>query len=142
MCVCSTIKNSEDEKALLGQETIVEYVANRLGYTTDVTRYILHKHESVFKVRVTKIKDILDYLFNEAGYTSHHVAQNPRILCHSLRTTKQRLCELKAHGCIPTSLVVVCRSTNEYQKFLNTWIDVRKKLSAKNVDSSSDSDSD
>lgn len=101
----------------------------------------MRKHESVFKVRVTKIKDILDYLLNEAGYTPHDIAQNPRILCHSLQTTKQRLIELKTHGCIPTSLVVVCRSSNEYQKFLNTWIDVRKKLSSKN-DSSSDSDED
>lgn len=55
----------------------------------------------------------------------------PRILCHSLETTKKRLDELKSLGCIPTSLVVVCRSKKEYQVFLDDWISIRNKMKNK-----------
>lgn len=125
---------------------IVEYIAGRIGYDVATTKFILAKHPSVYNVRVTKvcrpvsfncrcinltifqIKEIMDYILNETEFTSHDIAKVPRILCHSLETTRQRLDELKSHGCHPTTLVIVCKSINEYQKFLNQWLSVRKKL--------------
>ena len=122
-----------NEKKLLGEETVVEYVANRLKFDTVTTHHILQKHPAVFKVRVTKIKEILDYLIHEAKFTNSEIASNIRILCHSLKTTKQRIFELASHGCRPSSLVIVCKSSNEYQKFLNNWLLVRQNLMNNNV---------
>ena len=76
-------------------------------------------------MRVTKIKEVLDYLLEEEKYDPSDVAKVPRILSHSLETTKNRLNELKYYGCRPTTLVIVCRSRNEYNKFLENWITIR-----------------
>lgn len=70
-----------------------------------------------------QIKEVLDYLLLESGYTANDVAQTPRILCHSLQTTRHRLEELRSLGCKPSSLVIVCRSANEYRKFIEAWTD-------------------
>lgn len=107
---------------VLGDKTsVAEYLGERLGFTAEEAQAIMNKHPQVNVVRVTKIKEVLDYLLNEAEFSRYEVAQVPRILCHSLETTKRRLEELKQYGCRPSSLVIVCRSKREYDKFLNKW---------------------
>lgn len=64
---------------------------------------------------------MVDYLLNEAKFSRYEIAQVPRILCHSLKTTKQRIEELASLGCRPSSLVILCRSRREYEKFLQQW---------------------
>ena len=117
-----SLQISLDELEVLGDKTsVAEYVGERLGFTADEAQAIMNKHPQVNTVRVTKIKEVLDYLLNEANFTRYEIAQVPRVLCHSLETTKQRLEELKQYGCRPSSLVIVCRSKREYEKFLNKW---------------------
>lgn len=118
-----SLKLSLDELKVLGEfSSVVEYLAHRLGFSTSEAKAIMDKHPQVHTVRVTKIKEVLDYLLDEAQFTRFEVAQNPRILCHSLKTTKERMEELKSHGCRPSSLVILCRSRREYDKFLQNWI--------------------
>ncbi|EDW51741.1 transcription termination factor, mitochondrial [Drosophila sechellia] len=118
-----SLKLSLDELKVLGEfSSVVEYLAHRLGFSTSEAKAIMDKHPQVHTVRVTKIKEVLDYLLDEAKFSRFEVAQNPRILCHSLKTTKERMEELKSHGCRPSSLVILCRSRREYDKFLQTWI--------------------
>lgn len=50
-----SIKHSVDEKELLGDRTLVEYVADRLGYDVPTTKFILDKHPAIYNVRVTKV---------------------------------------------------------------------------------------
>ncbi|XP_055848518.1 transcription termination factor, mitochondrial [Episyrphus balteatus] len=118
----------DEDKILEGKDSAVAYVAERLGFSVPVTQAIMNKHPAVLKVRVPKIKEVLDYLLDEEGFTRHEVAQVPRILCHSLDTTKERIAELKSVGCRMSSLVIVCKSKREYAKFLNKWIDIRDKI--------------
>ncbi|KAH8298236.1 hypothetical protein KR018_011440 [Drosophila ironensis] len=118
-----SLKLSLDELQVLGQfSTVIEYLAHRLGFSSDEAKVIMDKHPQVHTVRVTKIKEVLDYLMDEAKFSRFEIAQVPRILCHSLKTTRERLEELQSHGCRPTSLVIVCRSRREYDKFLQNWI--------------------
>lgn len=79
------------------------------------------------------MKEILDFLLDEAGFTAEDIAHTPRIFCHSLQTTKERLAELRALGCRPNSLVIVCKSVNEYQKFIQNWVNVREQLKEKKI---------
>ncbi|KAH8255830.1 hypothetical protein KR038_011452 [Drosophila bunnanda] len=118
-----SLKLSLDELKVLGEFTsVVEYVAHRLGFSVSEAKGIMDRHPQVHTVRVTKIKEVIDYLLDEAKFTRLEVAQVPRVLCHSLKTTKKRIEELKSHGCRPSSLVIVCRSRREYDKFLQHWI--------------------
>ncbi|TMW53872.1 hypothetical protein DOY81_001043 [Sarcophaga bullata] len=117
-----SLQISLDELEVLGDKTsVAEYVGERLGFTVEEAQAIMNKHPQVNTVRVTKIKEVLDYLLNEANFTRYEIAQVPRVLCHSLETTKQRLEELQQYGCRPSSLVILCRSKREYEKFLNKW---------------------
>ncbi|XP_075149791.1 mitochondrial transcription termination factor [Haematobia irritans] len=127
-----------DDLKVLGDRTTAEYIADRLGFTPEEAQCIMNRHPQVNKVRVTKIKEVLDYLLEEAKFARFEVAQVPRILCHSLETTKQRINELKEHGCRPSSLVIVCRSKREYNKFLNSWIENYNPKKNKNVESNED----
>lgn len=139
----TSLQHSRESKALLkNHDSVVSYIAARLNYDLKTTEYIVSKHPCVTKIRVTKIKEVIDYLLNEAGFTPHHIALVPRILSHSLETTKERLDELKKYGCIPSSLVIVCRSRNEYQKFLNSWLEIRDKKRINTTSTSSGSSSD
>ncbi|KAH8251167.1 hypothetical protein KR032_000749 [Drosophila birchii] len=118
-----SLKLSLDELQVLGEfSSVVEYVAHRLGFSVSEAKSIMDRHPQVHTVRVTKIKEVIDYLIDEAKFTRFEVAQVPRVLCHSLKTTKKRIEELKSHGCRPTSLVIICRSRREYDKFLQHWI--------------------
>ncbi|KAH8410256.1 hypothetical protein KR009_010083 [Drosophila setifemur] len=118
-----SLKLSLDELQVLGKfSTVVEYLAHRLGFGVSEAKAIMDRHPQVHTVRVTKIKEVLDYLLDEAQFTRHEIAQVPRVLCHSLKTTKERFDELKSHGCRPSSLVILCRSRREYDKFLRHWI--------------------
>lgn len=121
-----SLKLSLDELQVLGQfSSVVEYLAHRLDFTVSEAKATMDRHPQVHTVRVTKIKEVLDYLLNEAKFTRYEIAQVPRILCHSLKTTKKRLEELASYGCRPSTLVILCRSRREYEKFLQQWIDQR-----------------
>ncbi|XP_017002910.2 transcription termination factor, mitochondrial [Drosophila takahashii] len=122
-----SLKLSLDELKVLGEfSSVVEYLAHRLGFSAGEAKVIMDKHPQVHTVRVTKIKEVLDYLLDDAQFSRFEIAQVPRILCHSLKTTKERMEELKSHGCRPSSLVILCRSRREYEKFLQHWISQKR----------------
>lgn len=152
--IIRSLQISVDCRNLLGENNdVIDYLSKRLGYDVETTRFIAMRHESVLKVRVTKVdkwkdsfsskdsidfllfqvKEILDYLLEEEKFEPHEIASCPRILCHSLETTKSRINELKTYGCRPTSLVIVCKSKNEYEKFVANWVKVGEQLQSRKV---------
>jgi hypothetical protein len=96
---------------------VVEYLSQQLQCDTETVEYISSKNPSILRVHVPKLKEILDFLYRE-GFTPQHVCQVPRILCHSLETTKSRLAELREIGYNPSTLIVLCRSKRQYAQFL------------------------
>uniref|UniRef100_A0A1A9VQC6 Transcription termination factor, mitochondrial n=1 Tax=Glossina austeni TaxID=7395 RepID=A0A1A9VQC6_GLOAU len=126
-CPESTLKRSlqltQDKLEVLGdKQTADEYVAERLKVTVEEARAIMRRYDQVNTVRVTKIKEVFDYLLDEAGFSTLEVSQVPRILCNSLETTKNRLEQLKQLGCRPPSLAVICRSKLQYEKWIEMWM--------------------
>lgn len=100
-----SLQLTKENGALLGEnETIVEYFCMRLGFDRDFTNSIIMKTPSVKNVRITKVKKVIDYLLEELDYTPHDIALNPRVLMHSLQTTKKRMAQLQEIGCRPRSL--------------------------------------
>lgn len=111
----------QQNKNLLGEDTVIDYLSKRLNYDVDYMRMVVMKHPAVLKCRVTKIKEVLDYLL-EDGFQPHEIANVIRILTHSLETTKQRIEELRGLDCRPSALSIVCRSQTEYNKFIQGWL--------------------
>uniref|UniRef100_A0A1A9VZM1 Transcription termination factor, mitochondrial n=1 Tax=Glossina brevipalpis TaxID=37001 RepID=A0A1A9VZM1_9MUSC len=113
---------TQEKLEVLGdKQTAEEYIAERLQITVEEARAVMKRYGQVRSVRVTKIKEVFDYLLDEAGFSTLEIAQVPRILCSSLKTTKKRLEEIKKLGCHSHSLMVVCRSKLQYQAWIERW---------------------
>ncbi|XP_053695342.1 uncharacterized protein LOC128742877 [Sabethes cyaneus] len=123
-----SLELTKQNRALLGDHgTILEYLQKRLGLDEEVANSIIIKVPSVQNVRMTKIKSVIDYLLNELNYSPYDIALNPRILMHSLETTKRRMEQLRQLGCRPRSLVIVCKSQRQYNQFMDDWIATKAK---------------
>jgi hypothetical protein len=117
-----------ENKNLLGENTIIDYLSQRLGYDQPTMKLIASRSPNVLKCRVTKVKEVLDFLLDEAHFQPYEIANVIRIITHSLDTTKQRLEELNKLGCKPTTLSIICRSQTEYNKFIEEWVEKKEKL--------------
>ncbi|XP_050077294.1 transcription termination factor, mitochondrial [Anopheles maculipalpis] len=123
-----SLQLTKESGALLGEnETIVEYFCKRLGLNREVANSIILKAPSVRNVRITKVKKVIDYLLDELDYNPNDIALNPRILMHSLQTTKKRMAQLKEIGCRPKSLIIVCKSQRQYDLFVKEWMDSKER---------------
>ncbi|XP_052866857.1 uncharacterized protein LOC128272994 [Anopheles cruzii] len=124
-----SLQLTKENGDLLGEnETIVEYFCKRLGVSREMANAIIIKVPSVRNVRITKVKKVIDYLLDELDYTPQDVALNPRILMHSLQTTKKRMEQLKALGCRPKSLIIVCKSRRQYDLFVRDWATAKQRM--------------
>ena len=113
---------SLEKKSILGEnESVPEYLSDRLGYDMEIIEYMMKKHPLMVTVRVKKLKEILDYLLDEMHFSPLQIVQSPKVLSHSLDTTKARLEELKAVGYTLTSLSNLCKSKREFQKVIDNW---------------------
>lgn len=124
----NSLKLTQENKNLLGDLNIVEYISQRLGYDTETIQSMIDRHPRVMNCRGKKVKKVLDYLLDEEKFEPMEILRVLRILVHSLETTKMRLEELKAIGCRPSTLTIVCRSETEYRKFIKSWIERREEL--------------
>lgn len=119
---------SLEKKNILGEnENVPEYLAERLGYDMEIIEYMVKKHPLIVNVRMKKLQQVLDFLLNEAQFSPTQIVQVPKILSHSLDTTKKRLEELKSIGYTPNSLSNLCKSKREYQKIVDIWREIQKK---------------
>lgn len=123
---------SRMEAKILGGKSVIEFLANRLNFDIDFTANMLTKFPIPYVPRASTIVKVLDLLLNEAGYTSFDIAQCPRILFHSVDTTRTRLNELKELGYKPMSLVTVCRSETEYRKTIERFRENMNKCTISN----------
>lgn len=76
-------------------------------------------------MNISKMKEMMDYLFM-LGFSPSHILRVPRILIHSLETTKSRLEQLKQLGYVPPSLAILCKSKRDYDKYIKKYC--KKKL--------------
>lgn len=103
-----SIKISEDTKNALGGEDLIGYISKRLGYSRDETEKFFSRYPPALKVRVIKIKEILDFLIDEAGYGKEMVANVPRVLTFGVKRMKERHEQLMELGYRPHTLFVFC----------------------------------
>ncbi|XP_070502452.1 transcription termination factor, mitochondrial [Chironomus tepperi] len=120
----NSLKLTQENNELFGTTNgIIDYLSERLGYDIQTIKSIVNRHPAVLKCRGAKVKEVLDYLLDEEKFEPVDIARVIRVLTHSLATTKKRLKELKAVGCRPSTLSIICRSQREYSKFLKEWMD-------------------
>ena len=70
------------------------------------------KHPPVMRVKVSKLKEIIDFLFSE-GFIEAQIYQTPRILCHSINTIQV---------CLVLSFIYLLNQTIIFPKFFLNFI--------------------
>lgn len=136
MLVCSKLelerklRRTKLERELVGDKSVTECVANRLGFDCAFTQNMLSRFPVSYKLTATPLMKTIDYLLDEAGFKPYDIAQCPRILFHSLKQTKRRIAEWNELEYVPRLVRYLCLSETEYRKFmrLNALYCERQKL--------------
>lgn len=115
-----SLQLTSDIKATLKEmdsADVLGYLSKRLGYERSEMELYMNRFPPALKVRVTKIKKILDFLLNEAGHTPVQVAAVPRVLCFGLKQMKERHAELESLKYNICSLIVYCFTRSKFSEF-------------------------
>ncbi|XP_063232886.1 transcription termination factor, mitochondrial isoform X2 [Bacillus rossius redtenbacheri] len=122
-----TLERHMQSRAILGSKSFHQFLADRLGCDVQAATVMVQRYPTVLHVNIPKINEILDFL-REEGFSMEQVLQVPRILCHSLETTRARLGQLHARGFHPVSLMVLCLSQPDYLKMVRRLEQRRAKV--------------
>lgn len=110
---------------------MTEYLAERLQCSVEDAKVLVCKQPALESKSMKKIKEVLDFLF-EQGFQPFQIYRVPKILLHSVETTKKRLKELEPYGRHLDSLYAMTKSKKQYMQFYETLVKSRKKINATN----------
>lgn len=114
-----TIKSRADEKEAKGDSIDnIHFFSEKLNLSFDNTKLLLEKHPFLYKCQLRRVSKIIDYLVNEADYTSNDVIAFPRILSFGLYTIRKRIETSRCMGIDKIDLISVGQGSERYQKLL------------------------
>jgi len=122
----NSIKLRKEKVDVLGKHRdSMEYLAERLECSCDHIILLFHQYPRLKGVHVSKIKKMLDFLY-ENNITPSQVRQIPTVLCFSLLTLKRRMDDFKEYNYKPINLIALCHTHKEYRKFKKWLISSQK----------------
>lgn len=108
----------EEKHAVLSPHTsVMDFLCDQLQLSPERLELMLARHPAVRAVQVSKLKEIIDFLYLE-GFSSEQIYNSPRVLCHSLVTLKERLKLLQDHGYNIKSLLTLCKNSKDFKELL------------------------
>lgn len=110
-----------DNKNILGSNSLAEYLSERLQCSVNEAKFLMNKHPALQNKSMKKTKEILDFLFAQ-GFKPSQICRVPKILLHSVETTKQRLKELEPYGKHLDSLYLLTKSKKQYTQCLEMLV--------------------
>lgn len=89
-------------------------------------KMLMYKHPALQNKSMKKMKEILDFLFAQ-GFKPLQICRVPKILLHSVETTKQRLKELEPYGKHLDSLYMLTKSRKQYMQHFEALVKTSNK---------------
>ncbi|KAF5273588.1 hypothetical protein FQR65_LT04586 [Abscondita terminalis] len=114
-----------ENKLILGDGTLTEYLSHRLECGVEAAKIILFKHPALSNKHMKKIKEIIDFLLGY-GFTPLHIVKNPKILLHSVETTAKRLKQLESEGLKLDTLYILTKSQKQYLTYYENLVKANK----------------
>ncbi|XP_065163916.1 transcription termination factor, mitochondrial [Atheta coriaria] len=115
------IQRRSDNKLVLGDNTQVEYLSNQLQCTSEEAKALTLKLPALESKSMKKMKEIIDFLYAE-GFKPYHIRRVPKILLHSVQTTKKRIRELERQGVKMDSLYMLTKSQRQYMQYYQALV--------------------
>lgn len=110
----------------MGNNSLAEYLSERLQCSVEEAKVLMHKHPALQNKSMKKMKEILDFLFSQ-GFKPSQICRVPKILLHSVETTKQRLKELEPFGKHLDSLYLLTKSKKQYMQYFESLVKTSNK---------------
>ncbi|XP_018321944.1 transcription termination factor, mitochondrial isoform X1 [Agrilus planipennis] len=110
------IKRKNENKEILGESSVEEYLSERLRCSPEQIQVIINRHPALEHKSMPKLNEIIDYLLSK-GFQHYHIVRAPKILLHSLETTKLRLEELAKIGIKVESLYILTKSQKQFLQY-------------------------
>lgn len=125
----SYIRRRSDNQSILGPNSVIEYLSQKLQCSQELAKYIISKHPAIQKKNLRKINGMIDFLLSK-GFTTVHICRTPKILLHSVDTIRERLNLLDAQGTQLNSLSVCTKSKKQFTQFLESISSDKNKKTA------------
>ncbi|XP_018578179.1 transcription termination factor, mitochondrial [Anoplophora glabripennis] len=110
------IRRRSDNKLILGDSSLTQYLSERLECTEEVAKYIISKQPALQNKSLKKMNEMIEFLFKH-GFKPIHICRIPKILLHGVETTRKRLKELEATGMQLDSLYLLTKSQRQYLQY-------------------------
>ncbi|KRT85373.1 hypothetical protein AMK59_2072, partial [Oryctes borbonicus] len=91
------IQIRSENKLILGNDSLGEYLSRRLECNLEQANYLITKLPALKGKSVKKMDEIIDYLYSLNIHPAH-ICITPKILLHSVETMKKRVQELHDQG--------------------------------------------
>ncbi|GJQ70569.1 hypothetical protein Trydic_g22968 [Trypoxylus dichotomus] len=124
--ILNYIKIRSENKLILGNNSLAEYLSRRLECSIEQSNYIITKLPALKGKSVKKMAEIIDYLYN-LGIQPTHICITPKILLHSVETMKKRVKELQEQGVHVDNLRLLTKSQKQYRAYYNKVVSAKKK---------------
>lgn len=115
------MKRRSENKQILGDNTLAEYISLRLDCTVDQAKALMVKLPALKNKSMKKLQDIIDFLYSE-GFKPYHICRVPKILLHSVETTRKRIRELEKQGMKMDSLHMLTKSQKQYMQYYEALV--------------------
>lgn len=91
---------------------------------------MITKQPALQNKSLKKLKELIDLLYDE-GFKPYHITRVPKILVHSVETTRKRLQELAEKDIQIDSLSLLTKSRNQFMQYYEAILKSRNKLKHK-----------
>lgn len=123
----SSIRRRSDNKSILGKKSFIEYLSHKLQCSQELANYIIFKHPAIQNKNLKKINEMVDFLVCK-GFGTTHICRTPKILLHSVDTTRDRLKLIEDQGAHLSSLSVITKSQRQFTQFLEALNSEKNKV--------------
>lgn len=123
----SYLKRRQDNREILGSASLTEYLSTKLDCTEDQAKYLVSKMPALRTKSLRTISDIINFLYSK-GFQAHHIYRVPKILVHSVETTKKRLEKIENEGIKIDSLYMLTKSQTQFMKIFEAMLKAKRTI--------------
>ncbi|XP_023012057.2 mitochondrial transcription termination factor [Leptinotarsa decemlineata] len=120
------IQRKSEKKTILGENSLVEYLSERLECSVPVAKSVILKQPALQNKSLKKMNEIIDFLLNN-GFKPVHICRTPKILLHRVETIEKRLKEMEDLGIQTDALYVLTKSQKQYMQIIESYLANKNK---------------
>ncbi|XP_044752032.1 transcription termination factor, mitochondrial [Coccinella septempunctata] len=120
-------KRRQDNRQILGSASLTEYLSKKLECAEDQAKYLISKMPALRTKSLRTLSEIINFLYSK-GFQSYHIYRVPKILVHSVETTKKRLELIENAGIQIDSLYMLTKSQKQFMQNFEAMLKTKRTV--------------